>query len=169
MSTTLALRWLKMLLLLMTALFASVVVFGNLTDYGSNYAFVQHVLSMDTTFEGNKLMWRAITSPALHTLAYGLIILTEAALAAFAWVGTYRLYRKLNADARAFSQAKAYGFVAYAVGLVLFFFGFIVVGSEWFAMWQSPTWNGKQTAMDIVEVLLGSTILLALPERELAE
>ena len=28
----------------------------NLIDYGSNYEFVKHVLSMDTTFPGNKLM-----------------------------------------------------------------------------------------------------------------
>ncbi|WNG16892.1 DUF2165 family protein [Cystobacter fuscus] len=167
MSNTLALRWLKMVLLLMTALFASVVVVGNLTDYGTNYAFVQHVLSMDTTFKGNKLMWRAITSPTLHTLAYGLIILTEAVLAAFAWAGAYQLYRNLKADARTFNQAKTYGFVAYAVGLVLFFFGFIVVGSEWFAMWQSSTWNGRQAAMNLSEVLLGFTLLLALPDGEL--
>jgi hypothetical protein len=32
------------------ALFASLVAFGNITDYGTNWAFVQHVLSMDTVF-----------------------------------------------------------------------------------------------------------------------
>lgn len=31
---------------------------GNLRDYDSNYQFVKHVLSMDTTIEGNALMWR---------------------------------------------------------------------------------------------------------------
>ena len=36
----------------------------NLVDYGSNHEFVKHVLSMDTTFPGNKLMGRAITNPA---------------------------------------------------------------------------------------------------------
>ncbi|HZD29913.1 MAG TPA: DUF2165 family protein, partial [Xanthobacteraceae bacterium] len=29
------------------ALFASLVTFGNLTDYGTNFAFVQHVMSMN--------------------------------------------------------------------------------------------------------------------------
>ena len=33
------------------ALFASLVAFGNVTDYSTNFAFVQHVLSMDTIFE----------------------------------------------------------------------------------------------------------------------
>ena len=35
------------------AMFALLVAFNNLTDYGSNYQFVRHVLSMDTTFAGN--------------------------------------------------------------------------------------------------------------------
>lgn len=30
--------------------FAGLVALNNLVDYGSNYAFVRHVLSMDTTF-----------------------------------------------------------------------------------------------------------------------
>ena len=40
------------------AAFAFIVTYDNLIDYGSNYEFVKHVLSMDTTFPGNKLMDR---------------------------------------------------------------------------------------------------------------
>jgi len=32
--------------------FGLLVALNNITDYGSNYAFVRHVLSMDTTFPG---------------------------------------------------------------------------------------------------------------------
>jgi predicted small integral membrane protein len=39
----------KFLLLMSMALLASLVSFGNLTDYGSNLAFMQHVFLMDTT------------------------------------------------------------------------------------------------------------------------
>ena len=46
------------------AAFAFIVTYDNLIDYGSNYEFVKHVLSMDTTFPGNKLMDRAITDPS---------------------------------------------------------------------------------------------------------
>ena len=52
------------------ALFATLVAFGNITDYGTNFAFVQHVLSMDTIFELSTIRYRAITSPTLHQLAY---------------------------------------------------------------------------------------------------
>ncbi len=30
--------------------------------------------------------------------------------------------------------------------LRLYFFGFLVVGGEWFQMWQSGTWNGQEGA-----------------------
>ena len=59
------------------ALFALLVTFDNLTDYDTNYAFVRHVLSMDTTFPGNALLYRHITSPALWQVGYALIIVSR--------------------------------------------------------------------------------------------
>ena len=56
----------KLLLVMAMALLASLVSFGNLTDYGSNLAFVQHVFLMDTTFPGNANMYRAIKSPVVQ-------------------------------------------------------------------------------------------------------
>ena len=53
-------RLAKILISLSLALFCLLVAFDNITDDGTNYAAVQHVLSMDTTFPGNKLMYRAI-------------------------------------------------------------------------------------------------------------
>ena len=67
----------KIILCLCLAAFAFLVTFGNITDYGSNFAFVQHVLSMDTTFPGNQLMYRAITNETLWNAAYWFIILGE--------------------------------------------------------------------------------------------
>lgn len=40
----------KALLVCAIALFATLVAFGNITDYGSNFAFVRHVFMMDTIF-----------------------------------------------------------------------------------------------------------------------
>jgi hypothetical protein len=44
--------------------FARLVTFGNLTDYGINFAFVQHVLSMDSILPLSTIGYRAITSVA---------------------------------------------------------------------------------------------------------
>ena len=77
--TMLAIRLVKTAMVASTALFALLVAYNNLADYDSNYEFVRHTLSMDTTFPDNALKGRAITSPTLWTLAYWSIILAEAA------------------------------------------------------------------------------------------
>ena len=53
----------KTSMVLAMALFATLAAFGNITDYASNFAFVQHVFMMDTTTPGNGIMYRAIASP----------------------------------------------------------------------------------------------------------
>ena len=55
-------RYAKIVMCVCLAAFCLLVAFDNLTDYGTNYLFVQHVLSMDTTFPGNALMYRSITA-----------------------------------------------------------------------------------------------------------
>ena len=62
-------RYAKIVMSLVLASFCLLVTFDNLTDYGTNYFFVQHVLSMDTTFPGNALMYRSITNPVLWQTA----------------------------------------------------------------------------------------------------
>ncbi len=94
-----AIRAAKIALVAAVALFATLVAFGNLTDYGTNYAFVQHVLSMDTIFPSSQIGYRAVTSSALHHVAYGIIIAAEAATALLCWVGAIALLRRLRADA----------------------------------------------------------------------
>ncbi len=56
-------RIVKVIMVGCLALFALLVTFNNLTDYGTNYAFVRHTLTMDTTFPGNALLYRRIMSP----------------------------------------------------------------------------------------------------------
>ena len=47
-------RYSKIAFVWAIALYALLVVCNNLTDYGSNYQFVAHVLKMDTTFPDNR-------------------------------------------------------------------------------------------------------------------
>ena len=155
---------LKLYVLLLAGLFGLFVLIGNLMDYGSNEQFVKHVLSMDTTFEGNALMWRAITNPTMHTIAYWLLIAAEALFSFLAIFGAYQMFKNRKASGAAFNAAKKFGFYAFIVGFSIWFLGFIVIGSEWFAMWQSSIWNGKDTAMGIVTLWAGFAVLLALNE-----
>lgn len=158
------LRLLQSLTLAMAGLFGLFVFAGNLMDYDSNFQFVRHVLSMDTTFEGNALMWRAIESPMIHHIGYIGIIIAEGLFALLAIVGAVKLFRLRAADAAAYDRARGWGYAAYGLGFIIWFVGFIVIGSEWFAMWQSSSWNGKDTAMGISTLWAGFAVLLALNE-----
>jgi predicted small integral membrane protein len=137
-------------LTLSLAIFALLVGIDNIIDYGTNFAFVQHVLSMDTTFPGNKLMWRAVTSDWVHHAAYAGIIASEIAVGVLCAAGAWRIFAERHLPAPEFNAAKTLAIAGLAAGFALYFFGFLVVGGEWFQMWQSQTWNGQQGAFRFV-------------------
>ena len=159
-------RLCKVVMVLGLAAFAFLVTFNNLTDYQSNYMFVERVLSMDTTFEGNAGMWRAITSPAVHTAGYWLIIAGEGLTFLLLLAGGLRLAAALRAPAPAFERAKDVAVAGCTMGFLVWFVGFIVVGGEWFLMWQSTTWNGQQAAFRFVVCILAVLIFLNQHERD---
>ena len=99
-------RLAKMLLLAGIALFYTLVVFNNLTDFGSNYEFVRHVLSMDSIFPGSRTMWRALSSPTVHLVFYWLIIAWEFVTMVLAWWGFVNLFRALRMPASDYIAAK---------------------------------------------------------------
>jgi predicted small integral membrane protein len=144
------------------ALLAFLVTLGNLTDYGTNYAFVQHVLSMDTIFPGSTLRWRAITDPTLHRAAYALIIAAEAATAALFAVAAIRMAARLGAPRAEFRAAFVWVGAGTLVGVGLWFLGFMAIGGEWFAMWQSASWNGQEPAFRyaVIILLIGLWVML---------
>jgi predicted small integral membrane protein len=160
-------RLAKVAMVAAIALFASLVAFGNITDYGTNYAFVQHVLSMDTIFERSTIRYRAIESPALQQLAYALIIATEALTALLCWIGAFALLRRLRADAAAFNRAKAFAVAGLTLGFLLWQVGFMTIGGEWFGMWQSKSWDGVPSAFRFVMVITAVLIFLVLPDDDI--
>lgn len=153
-----ALRGSRMALLGMVALFFSLVALGNITDYASNFAFVTHVLSMDDTFQSPALMWRAITAPLLHHAAYLAIIAWQLATALLCWWGLVRLWQARTGDAASFDAAKGPAICGLTAGVLLYGAGFLAIGGEWFAMWQSRSWNGQHSA-HIFVMLTGLALL----------
>src|SRR5271169_6157002 len=148
--------------------FAFMVTYDNIVDYGSNYEFVRHVLSMDTTFPGNALTHRAITDKSVWAAAYGLIIATEALTGLLLVIGAVALLTRLTAPAAIFNRAKVWAVAGMTVGFGLWFFGFLVVAGEYFAMWQSKEWNGQEAAFRIAMVILGVLVFVSLPDSDSA-
>ncbi len=159
-----AVRLSKTALAGLMAAFALLVGINNLMDYESNFLFVQHVLRMDTTFEGNRLMWRAIEAPWLHHLFYGVIIITELSVGLCCAFGAQQMFRTRRADVDAFAGAKVWVTIGLTLGIALWFGGFMTIGAEWFLMWQSSDWNGQQAAFRFIACLFMTLIFLHQPE-----
>ena len=153
-------RVVKTTMVASTALFALLVAYNNVAYYGTNFEFVRHTLSMDTTFPGNALIGRAITSPAIWTVGYWLIILTEAAVGLMLAFAAIQLAFNARSRASRFNAVKKFAVVGAGLGFLLWFTGFMVVGGEWFAMWQSKTWNGQEAAFRFYMTLLAVLIFV---------
>ena len=160
------LRIAKMSLVLAVALFYSFLVFNNLTDYDSNYQFIRHVLMMDSTFAGNRGMWRALNQPAVHTVFYLSIITWETVTMILCWWGGLRLARRLRGTAAAFHSAKRMAIAALSLSLLMWLVAFLSVGGEWFLMWQSKTWNGQEAAFRMFTLVGIVLLLLVQPDTE---
>ena len=161
------LRLAKLVMVASLAGFAFMVTFDNVTDYATNYAFMQHVLSMDTTFEHNSLTYRAITAPWAWQLGYDAIIAAEGVTCALFTIGAVALARALYADAATFERAKRFTVIGATFAFLIWFTGFMVIGGEWFAMWQSKMWNGQEAAFRFYMTTLAVLLFVNQPDKEL--
>lgn len=145
------------------ALYIFLVALGNITDFGTNQAFVQHVLAMDTTFMDPDVMWRAITNETVQNIAYVGVIVWETATALvlgyalLLWLGSRK--------SREFDQPRRVSTVGFLMLLLLFGGGFITIGGEWFQMWQSDQWNGLQPALQNFIISAFGLVLIHMPSR----
>jgi predicted small integral membrane protein len=150
---------------LVTAAYYTLVAIGNITDFGTNQQFVLHVFEMDTTFNDEDVMWRAIGSSVIQNVAYLLIIAWEVLIAlvliwaTVAWVAGLRAGRGLE-------RARRLSTIGWTMIVLLFAGGFIVIGGEYFQMWQSEDWNGLDPALQNV-IIAGLALIIAhLPSRD---
>lgn len=162
-------RYSKILLLAAIALLASLAAFGNITDYGSNFAFVQHVLRMDTVFPAATIRYRAIDSVTLHHACYILIIACETLTAILCWLGAWRLLKQSRAGADSFNRAKATGIAGLTLGFLVWQVGFMSVGGEWFGMWMSPQWDGVPSAYRFFTTMILVLIYVAQRDHDLQD
>jgi len=160
-------RLAKVAMVAALAAFALLVAYDNIVDYGSNYEFVRHVLSMDTTFPGNRLRDRAITDEAIWRAGYVAIIAAEGFTGVLLAIGALALMARLRAPAERFNRAKVWAVAGATVGFGVWFFGFLVVAGEYFAMWQSQSWNGQEAAFRFCVVILGVLIFVNQTDRDL--
>ncbi len=162
-------RWSKIVMCLTLAAFALLCAADNVWDYGANFDFVRHVLSMDTTFHDPLIMGRAVTAPPLWHAGYWLIIAGETLTGLLFAVGAWAMWIARYGSAGAFQRAKHWAIVGALAGFMVWFFGFMVIGGEWFAMWQSRIWNGQEGAFRFYLTLLAVLIFVNQRDDQLDE
>ncbi|MBA3379646.1 MAG: DUF2165 domain-containing protein [Chloroflexia bacterium] len=155
-------------LVFINGLYILLVAFGNITDFGTNQPFVQHVLSMDTTNFGAEagteldpdVMWRAIENETVQDIAYIGLIAWESAAGLVLLAATLLWFRDRNTGYR---DTRALSTIGLLMLLILFFGGFITIGGEWFQMWKSVAWNGLDPAFRNSMLALVTLVLIHLP------
>ena len=153
------LRLSKVALVLALAVYYTLVVFNNLTDYDSNFQFVRHVLMMDSTFPGNHGMWRALNQSVWHTMFYVSIIAWEAVVSLLLWWGGVQMARAWRSAFGDFTRARNLAVIGLTLAMLMWLVAFLTIGGEWFLMWQSKTWNGREPAFHMFFVT-GIVLLL---------
>lgn len=166
MSTRTLIRLSKAILSLSISIFAGLVVFNNITDYWTNFHFVEHVMRMDTTFPDSTMRKRAMTSKPIFHATYALIIVAEAMIAWLCASGAWAMSRAIRQDGQTFHEAKRATVAGLLSGILLWFTGFQVVAGEWFGMWMSKEWDGMASASRLTQIISASLIFISMKNDE---
>ena len=159
-TTSFLLRLAKTILVAGIGVLGFLILVNNITDYYTNYFFVEHVLKMDTVFPESNVQYRRVNNSILFHAGYIVIILMEFIMTFCCLKGGWQMIRQIKSDAQNFHAAKNWSIAGIIVGILVWFIGFQVIGGEWFVMWQSPTWNGLAAAERMLSILILVLILL---------
>ncbi|MEB0044326.1 MULTISPECIES: DUF2165 domain-containing protein [unclassified Pseudomonas] len=162
LTTDQLIRYSKITLMAFLSFFGLLVMYSNIIDYSSNYEYVSHILSMDTTRENLNISYRAIVSPMLHHRVYWIIITLEVIYTTCCLIGTYQLFKHRNASIDVFHEAKKLSIIGLLIAIFVYYVCMQVIGVEWFNMDESQVWNAKDWARHIIDFIVPLLIYLTL-------
>ena len=151
------------LFVLMVATYYLVVSFDNITNpinpNASNWPFVKGVLSGDGVPADSGFEWRFIDATWFQALSY-IGIITMESLAGVTLLIAGVLGLRSTGSPRQWDHAQRWTYLGGVIGLTVFFFGFMVVGGNWFIMYLNSTWNGMEPAFQNTVTTLGMLVLV---------
>src|ERR1700760_1149272 len=118
-TTPFLLRLVKIISVAAIGLMAALIVFGNITDYSTNYLFVEHVMKMDTIFPESHVHYRSIHNEAIYKVAYVFIILLETLMAFCCLKGSWKMLRNIKEDAVIFHASKNWAVAGITTGILI--------------------------------------------------
>lgn len=162
LTTDKIIRYSKAILMAYISFFGMLVMIQNFTDYNSNYTYVAHILSMDTTIGNENIRYRAIESAMIHHRIYWFIITMEVTYTVLCLIGAYQLFRNINAPAEVFHEAKKFSIMGILAAIFIYYVCLQTMGVEWFDMDTSQSWNAKDWARHIVDFIFPVMIYITL-------
>jgi predicted small integral membrane protein len=157
-------RVITSLFILMVGSYYLVVGFDNITNptnpNGSNWPFVQGVLSGDGVPADSGFEWRFIDATWFQAAAYIGIMATETLTGIILLIAGVRGLRA-SATGHGWGRVQKWTFAGGFLGLTVFFFAFMVVGGNWFIMYLNSKWNGLAPAFQISVMTMLMLILTA--------
>lgn len=132
-----SIRYLKIVLVAFVGLLGLLYVAGNVTNWNAGLGAVAYVMGM----QGHEIyvshIFPPFSHPALVTIAYLIILVGEFLVGVLSLKGAWDLWRARHAGSDTFNRAKTYAVLGTGMALVVWFGGFIVIGSALFQMWQT--------------------------------
>ncbi|PWE18013.1 hypothetical protein DDZ18_05425 [Marinicauda salina] len=126
-------RYLKILLILLVALWGLIGAFGNLAKPDVAYDAVAEVAAMEALPAGERPPW-ATQSPTVIWLGATLIVAGKIAAFVFCGGGAIAMLRAVNADSAGFQRAKRWALLGCGLAVASLFGGFTVIGETLFLM-----------------------------------
>lgn len=138
--------------------------FDNIIDFNTNYQFVASVLSMDSMepfFSGNAAIdARAIDNPTIYLFGYWFIIIGELITGLVCLTGS--IYMFVSIKKARFVNGQVIYLVGATFAVLLWYFGFGVIGGEYFSMWANKM-NGQMKAYTFAMFILITAIYVCMP------
>jgi predicted small integral membrane protein len=132
------LRTAKVGLIIVAALWGFIGALGNILDWNQALTSVAAVTSM-STFEGGADSWQAMASPLLSWLGALFIVSGKLATGILCTIGARQMWQVREGDLASFASAKQYALTGCAVGAIMLFGGFLVIGESWFELWRTDS------------------------------
>ncbi|POA20501.1 hypothetical protein C1886_08860 [Pseudomonas sp. FW300-N1A1] len=161
-TTACTIRRSKILIVLMVGIFGLTTLVNNFTDYTSYYEYIGQILSMSTTEGNESRRYRAVTSGLFHHRFYWMIITLETIYTVFCLLGVYQLCRKMNASRKEFKVAKKFAVLGLITAIVVYYFMYVIILSEWFDVEYSAQSNAFDWARSNIEYMFPALIYLTL-------
>lgn len=154
-----AIRILKIALVIFVGLQGWLYVAGNLANWSAGVASVGYVLGM----EGHEVyathIFPPITSTALVTIAFLIIVLGEFLVGALSLKGAVDLWQIRKGTAEEFNSSKTFAILGAGMALLVWLGGFVVIGGGLFQMWQTQIGGASFEGAFIYAITSGIVLL----------